>query len=607
MKLRVLMHVQHLMGIGHQSRAALIARALDSAGAAVTYVSGGFPVPGLDVGGAEFVQLPPARAADSQYRGLVDEELRPVAEAWRHARRDQLLRVLDEHRPNVVVTETYPFGRRLLRFELSPLLDRLAVEHPATRLVSSVRDIVERRSKPEREREPSKWSALVSSGCWCIPIPGRCLSGRASPTPPIWKIALHTPGMWRRNRKGRRERMAGTRLSYLRAEAAWERHCSGPRSQRVDTRLTRGDSGESLVGPDLPEAGLRRLRAEAPPGLGVERNRRDFPHLLARCRASISQAGYNTATDIIRAGTRAVLVPYAESGEREQTLRAEMLEARGIAVMLHPDRLTPENLAAALDAAADLPRPYGQHVNLGGARRSAELLPRVGGRWEAMTEPGWQVLMEELAIWAEEERIATFWWRDDDASQPSAALERLLGLQSRYRVPLALAVIPKQLDAALALLVRAGEGVCVLQHGFAHRNHAGAGEKSMELSLHRPQEAGAGRASLRLHPACGELRGALSPGAGSSVEPNRDGVAARTSPAWPAGIVDLHASFKARARAGPAPGELPCGPHRLAGRARRPGSRHVGPRGGGAPARAPGRPGGRRGADRPAHPPPRSR
>ena len=374
MKLRVLMHVQHLMGIGHQSRAALIARALDSAGAAVTYVSGGFPVPGLDVGGAEFVQLPPARAADSQYRGLVDEELRPVAEAWRHARRDQLLRVLDEHRPNVVVTETYPFGRRLLRFELSPLLDRLAVEHPATRLVSSVRDIVERRSKPERERETLE---VVRSRFQRVLVhsdPGAVPFGASFPYAADMEDRLAYTGYVAQEPEGAKGEdgrdeivvsSGGGRVgeALLRTAIAARRHSAHSRRQwRI------------LVGPDLPEAGLRRLRAEAPPGLGVERNRRDFPHLLARCRASISQAGYNTATDIIRAGTRAVLVPYAESGEREQTLRAEMLEARGIAVMLHPDRLTPENLAAALDAAADLPRPYGQHVNLGGARRSAELL-----------------------------------------------------------------------------------------------------------------------------------------------------------------------------------------------------------------------------------------
>ena len=59
---RILLYVQHLLGIGHQKRAATLTRALEAAGFAVTYVSGGFPVRGLDTGPADFVQLPPARA-----------------------------------------------------------------------------------------------------------------------------------------------------------------------------------------------------------------------------------------------------------------------------------------------------------------------------------------------------------------------------------------------------------------------------------------------------------------------------------------------------------------------------------------------------------------
>ena len=105
-----------------------------------------------------------------------------------------------------------------------------------------------------------------------------------------------------------------------------------------------------------------------------------------------------------------------------------------------------------------------------------------------MAEHGWQVLQDELDTWTEAGRVATFWWRDDDASGPSPALERLLRLRSRYRVSLALAVIPENCDPALPPLVRSGEGVCVLQHGFAHCNHAGAGEKSMELGPHRPRD-----------------------------------------------------------------------------------------------------------------------
>ncbi len=368
------MHVQHLLGIGHQSRAALIARALGAAGAEVTYVSGGFPVPGLDVGGAEFIQLPPARAADRHYRGLVDEDLRPVGERWRRARRDRLLRVLDERRPDLVLTETYPFGRRILRFELLPLLDRLATEHPATRLVSSVRDIVERRSKPERERESLEVArsryhrVLVHSDPEVAPF-GMSFPHAAELEDRITYTGYVAPDPEPAVGEAGRDEIVvsagGGRVGETLLRTA------------IAARALSAHSGRKwriLVGPDLPDAGLRRLRDGAPAGVRVERNRRDFPHLLARCHVSISQAGYNTVTDILRSRARAVLVPYADSGEREQTLRAEMLDARGLAVMLPPERLRPASLAAALDAAAGLPRAHGPRIDLDGASRSAGLL-----------------------------------------------------------------------------------------------------------------------------------------------------------------------------------------------------------------------------------------
>ena len=78
MRKRVFFYVQHLLGIGHLRRAAAIARALVAAGAEVTFVSGGEPVPGIDLGGAELVQLPPASAADSGFSAIVDAAGRPV-------------------------------------------------------------------------------------------------------------------------------------------------------------------------------------------------------------------------------------------------------------------------------------------------------------------------------------------------------------------------------------------------------------------------------------------------------------------------------------------------------------------------------------------------
>lgn len=86
-------------------------------------------------------------------------------------------------------------------------------------------------------------------------------------------------------------------------------------------------------------------------------------------------------------------------------------------------------------------------------------------------------------------RIA-FWWRDDDAVAPSAALDDLLAAAGRHGVPLALAVIPEPAKADLAARLAAEHRrVVVLQHGYAHRNHAPAGRKAAELGTDRPADA----------------------------------------------------------------------------------------------------------------------
>lgn len=86
-------------------------------------------------------------------------------------------------------------------------------------------------------------------------------------------------------------------------------------------------------------------------------------------------------------------------------------------------------------------------------------------------------------------RVIELWWRDDDAVAPSPALDDLVAAAARHGVPLALAVIPEPAQAALAeRLAAEPPHVAVLQHGYAHRNHAPAGEKAAELGAHRPAQ-----------------------------------------------------------------------------------------------------------------------
>lgn len=99
----------------------------------------------------------------------------------------------------------------------------------------------------------------------------------------------------------------------------------------------------------------------------------------------------------------------------------------------------------------------------------------------------WARLEAELAAWQEAGRAATMWWRDDDAGDATPALARLVALAERHGVPLALATVPAWATPELAAAAdRAGEIVSVLQHGYAHANHAPAGQKKCELGPERP-------------------------------------------------------------------------------------------------------------------------
>jgi predicted glycosyltransferase len=129
-----------------------------------------------------------------------------------------------------------------------------------------------------------------------------------------------------------------------------------------------------LAGVNAADADLRALQRQAGPGVVVERNRDDFQSLLAAAALSISQAGYNTVAETLRAGVRAVFVPFAAGSESEQTLRAQLLVERGIAASVAESELSVEKLAMAIDRAIRGPRPRPAEFDLDGARASVSLV-----------------------------------------------------------------------------------------------------------------------------------------------------------------------------------------------------------------------------------------
>jgi len=90
----------------------------------------------------------------------------------------------------------------------------------------------------------------------------------------------------------------------------------------------------------------------------------------------------------------------------------------------------------------------------------------------------WQALDEEFARWRDAGRTPEFWWRDDDATAPTAPLRQLISLAKASGVPVALAVVPL---VAVPELFTEGDAR-VLMHGTDHRNRAAPGEKKTEFA-----------------------------------------------------------------------------------------------------------------------------
>jgi hypothetical protein len=113
----------------------------------------------------------------------------------------------------------------------------------------------------------------------------------------------------------------------------------------------------------------------------------------------------------------------------------------------------------------------------------------------------WRELEATLDAIAGRGEAIRLWWRDDDAGRDHPALERLLELAERRDLPLALAVVPLWLEPPVQAAIAASRRATVLQHGYAHANHAPDGSKPIELGERAPDailaELAAGRETLR--------------------------------------------------------------------------------------------------------------
>ena len=372
----VMIYVQHLLGIGHLMRARLIAEALADAGCDVHLVTGGMPIGGRMPRGVRSVQLPPIRVSDASFMPLRDGDYVPIDDAYRAARRDLLLATFADVAPHAVIFETFPFGRRSLRFELLPLLERIVATHPRPLVIGSVRDILQIQEKPAREREMLGWAKTWFDA---ILVHGDPRFARFEETFPLLHELgppVHYTGfvMAPGNRLAIGE--GGERNEVVVSAgggAVGIEHLAMALAAQPKSRFGHL-TWRVLAGPNIPDDGMQRLLRAAGPAAVVERSRVDFPALLRGALISVSQGGYNTVMDVVASGARAVVVPFTGRGETEQRARGIRLREFDLAEVLDDRTSTPEVLAAAVDAAGSRERWGTWNFDSDGAARSAAIV-----------------------------------------------------------------------------------------------------------------------------------------------------------------------------------------------------------------------------------------
>ncbi len=369
--MKVMIVVTHLLGTGHLARATTLALAYKKAGHIPCVVSGGMPAPVLENADVPLVQLPPVRSDGVDFSRLLDAGGLAVTDTYMDKRETDLRAALAQFEPDVLITELFPFGRRILRDEFHALLTAARQMAQPPCIYASIRDILAPPSQPKKAQFADDVIAEFYDGVLVHSDPALAplevswpVSDKLRPKLQYTGFVSRPPAGPHPDGTGRGEVIVsagGGDVGMPIYQAALAAAAQVERPFRL------------LVGGAEAQIRIDALRRDAPANVTIEAARPDFRQMLFEAAASVSLCGYNTALDILQANTPAVFVPFDEGVEVEQGLRANALAKRsGIAVVARAD-LSAARLAHAIEEVIAAPSRDQISDSFNGAQRSVEI------------------------------------------------------------------------------------------------------------------------------------------------------------------------------------------------------------------------------------------
>ena len=312
-------YVQHLLGVGHLARAALICDGLAENGCDVLMVTGGRPVTHLFPRTAKVMQLPSLHVASASFESLLDSNGQPATQRYLSSRRDQLLAAFTAFQPDVLIIEAFPFGRRMMRFELMPLLQLAQATAPHPKIICSVRDILQQNRKAKRLTETVD---VLNTYFDQVLVHGDPEFARLDETFPLTDQISHMT-TYTGLVVGRPDTQIEQAFDIVVSPGSGK---TAHQIIKTAVAVAKMEQFSSLRWCLIVDRTKFPLDTEWPKNITTIDHHDNFTGLLASARLSISQAGYNTMGDILVSGCLAIVIPFAEQGETEQPMRAQKLE-----------------------------------------------------------------------------------------------------------------------------------------------------------------------------------------------------------------------------------------------------------------------------------------
>lgn len=371
MGLRVMVYSHDTFGLGNIRRMLAVSHHLLAAvpDVSVLLVTGSSMVhefrmrPGLD-----YIKLPClSRVGRDEYSA---KSLGTGIGQLMQLRSELILASAREFNPDVVLIDKKPDG---VKHELRPTLTHLRTHRPDCRIALVLRDILDSAEATIASWREKNYFATLRSHFDAVLILGAPAvfdAAREYKFPADIRRRTRYCGYLRRPKPSPAETMR-CRTGLL----------SGCEKKLALVTPGGGEDGYALVrnyvaaaaslkevrsvvvcGPEMPAAQRAEITAAARgnASIAVSEFTGEMLTIMAAADVVVSMAGYNTVCEILSLNKRAVTVPRTHP-VREQWIRGERLARLGLLEAIHPDKLTPEGLAEAVNrqlAAGPLPPSF---------------------------------------------------------------------------------------------------------------------------------------------------------------------------------------------------------------------------------------------------------